>query len=81
MGETEERVAKLEVFLEEFKEDIQNLREEVKEIKGLLNGYLDKKIEDKMLQVVGKTFVKIFFALLTSSALISFAIEVLLRRW
>lgn len=80
MGETEERVAKLEVLLEEFKEDIQNLREEVKEIKDLLNGYLDKKIEDKMLQVVGKTFVKIFFALLTSSALISFAIEVLLRR-
>lgn len=80
MGKTEERVAKSEVLLEEFKEDIQNLREEVKEIKGLLNGYLDKKIEDKMLQVVGKTFVKIFFALLTSSALISFAIEVLLRR-
>lgn len=80
MGETEERVAKSEVLLEEFKEDIQNLREEVKEIKGLLNGYLDKKIEDKMFQVVGKTFVKIFFALLTSSALISFAIEVLLRR-
>jgi len=80
MGETEERVAKSEVLLEEFKEDIQNLRKEVKEIKGLLNGYLDKKIEDKMLQVVGKTFVKIFFALLTSSALISFAIEVLLRR-
>ncbi len=80
MGETEERVAKLEVLLEEVKEDIQNLREEVKEIKGLLNGYLDKKIEDKMLQVVGKTFVKIFFALLTSSALISFGIEVLLRK-
>jgi len=80
MGETEERVAKSEVLLEELKEDIQNLREEVKEIKGLLNGYLDKKIEEKMLQVVGKTFVKIFFALLTSSALISFAIEVLLRR-
>jgi|GEM_PF-3611533 len=80
MGETEERVAKSEVLLEELKEDIQNLREEVKEIKGLLNGYLDKKIEDKILQVIGKTFVKIFFALLTSSALISFAIEVLLRR-
>ena len=80
MGETEERVAKSEVLLEELKEDIQNLREEVKEIKGLLNGYLDKKIEDKILQVIGKTFVKIFFALLTSSALISFAIEVLLGR-
>ena len=52
MNEFEDKVIKHDVEIAEIKKDIDEMRKEVKdgftEIKKMLNGYMDKKIETKI---------------------------------
>jgi len=71
MDELEARVTKLEVLMGERMADIGEIKDNVEEIRKMLNGYLDSRIEQKFLQMAGKTTIKIVFAVLTSSVFIS----------
>jgi len=71
MDELEARVTKLEVLMGERMADIEEIKDNVEEIRKMLDGYLDSRIEQKFLQMAGKTTIKIVFAVLTSSVFIS----------
>ena len=48
MGEFEDKVIKHDVEISAIKEDVDEIKTDVKEIKKMMNGYLDKKIETKI---------------------------------
>jgi len=48
MGEFEDKVIKHDVEISAIKEDVDEIKTDVKEIKKMMNGYLDKKIEEKV---------------------------------
>lgn len=64
-----ERVARLEAKLEELSND-------VKEVKEKLNGYLEHRVRTILKAFLGE----ILLATLTSSAVISFLVNLILRR-
>lgn len=62
MGKFEDQVIKHDVEISAIKEDVNEIKTDVKEIKKMLNGYLDKKIEEKV-----KSMHKYFEEIATNS--------------
>jgi hypothetical protein len=82
--QTDERLAKLEAKAEAIEKEVNEIKfDDIKEIKKMvhdiqtkLNGYLENRIRT----ILWSTFGKIAISILTSSAVISFVISLLMRR-
>lgn len=74
----ERRITTLEVVIGELKLDIDELSRKLDEIKRYFESdYLDKRIEDKFLQLTGKFFWKFVLALVGTSGFVSLIAQVI----
>ncbi len=74
----ERRITTLEVVIGELKSDIDGLSHKLDEIKNYFEGdYLDKRIEDKFLQLTGKFFWKFILTIVGTSGFVSLMAQVI----
>ena len=71
-----ERLAKLEAIIMHQREDIEEIRENIKEIREMLtNGYIERKIQKTLHDMLGSALIKIIFTIMTSSVFLSWLIS------
>jgi len=71
-----ERLSRLEAMYESQQEAIEEIKQDVKEIKDMLmNGYLERKIKQTIHAMLGSTILKIIFSVVTSSVVLSWLLS------
>jgi hypothetical protein len=80
MGEFEDKVIKHDVEIQTIKEDIDEIKTDLKDIKKMLNGYLEQKIENKVKTMSGyiEEIAIDAYAKLAGKRAIAFAVSVIL---
>jgi hypothetical protein len=80
MFNMEARISKLEVMMGELKGDIEDINHKLDEVLDDLKGdFMDKRIEDKLLQLTGKMFWRFLLAIVGTSGFVTLLLEVLSR--
>jgi len=74
----EARITRLEVMMGELKSDIENISRKLDEVLDDLKGdFIDRRIEDKLLQLTGRMFWRFLLTIVGTSGFIAFLLEVL----
>jgi len=74
----EARITRLEVMMSELKGDIENINRKLDEVLDDLKGdFMDRRIEDKFLQLTGKMFWRFLLTIVGTSGFITLLLEVL----
>jgi hypothetical protein len=74
----EARITRLEVMMGELKSDIENISRKLDEVLDDLKGdFIDRRIEDKLLQLTGRMFWRFLLTIVGTSGFITFLLEVL----
>jgi len=74
----EARITRLEVMMSELKGDIENINRKLDEVLDDLKGdFIDRRIEDKFLQLTGKMFWRFLLTIVGTSGFITLLLEVL----
>jgi len=76
MENLSERIAAVETLLKEQEKDIAEIKQQIKYLSDRLNGYLENRVRGVVKAMIGE----IFLAVLTSSAIISLLVSLILRR-
>jgi len=76
MENLSERIAAVETLLKEQEKDIAEIKQQIKCLSDRLNGYLENRVRGVVKAMIGE----IFIAVLTSSAVISLLVSLILRR-
>jgi len=76
MENLSERIAAVETLLKEQEKDIAEIKQQIKCLSDRLNGYLENRVRGVVKAMIGE----IFLAVLTSSAIISLLVSLILRR-
>jgi len=76
MENLSERIAAVETLLKEQEKDIAEIKQQIKCLSDRLNGYLENRVRGVVKAMIGE----IFLAVLTSSAVISLLVSLILRR-
>lgn len=76
----EARITRLEVMMSELKSDIENISRKLDEVLDDLKGdFIDRRIEDKLLQLTGRMFWRFLLTVVGTSGFIAFLLEVLAK--
>lgn len=74
----EARITRLEVMMGELKSDIENISRKLDEVLDDLKGdFIDRRIEDKLLQLTGRMFWRFLLTIVGTSGFITLLLEVL----
>lgn len=74
----ESRITRLEVMMSELKSDIENISRKLDAVLDDLKGdFIDRRIEDKLLQLTGRMFWRFLLTIVGTSGFITFLLEVL----